>query len=312
MLDRPVPQPEFARPNPVRALVWVLAGALLTIGAGIVAYLLYVEDRKYDPIYARLGTAPIPKIIANIPMVSEKLARLSANPCSNIETSALADALADAGRKDLASSVRRGHSRHCLVAVPGNATPADLLATVIETTSSADTRRLARQVQDNLCNPQALLALVTRLSQGQNSRAAAGLGDAFLANCGADNGIAYQTTMAYYEAGDAAKALQMARANERLTPNTALWPAWIGRSLMKLGRYSEAADAFQRSLTLWSNPSNVVYAEFWNASNALKMAGRYCDAMKPLVQYVSYAPVERSTPQVQKELETLAGLGKCP
>lgn len=315
MVERLIPQhSDLGEPsagNTVRILLYALAFVVIAVaGAGLV-YAIVLEEQKFAAIYDRLGMEPLPKAIENMPYIKADLVKLQEGPCDKFNVEALAQSLDTLGQQAFAQNVRRGYSNYCgrSVRVDGAEATLDNLSV---NGSDAEIRRLARQVRGSLCNYPSLKELIAKLQKNNDHQPVTQIGEGYLANCSRNVMVAYWTMQNHYQVGDFQRSLALTLEFERVEPNDPYWPYWKGRNLTQLGRLQEAADAHVRSLSLWNNPGNVVINDFWVTSQALKAAGHYCDAIKPLEQYVSFDPVKRLSPDMQKELTALAQQGNCP
>lgn len=295
----------------LRTLLYGIAALILGVAGVVLFYAVLQEEQKFAGIYARLGIEPLPKGVENMPYIKADLVKLQDGPCDKYNVEALAQSLDTLGQKAFAQNVRQGYNANCTRAVHVDGFEATLDNLGING-ADAEIRRLARQVRGSLCNYPSLKELIAKLQKNSDHQPVTQLGEGYLARCSRNVMVGYWTMQSYYQLGAFPRSLALVQEFERVEPNDPYWPYWKGRNLTQLGRLAEAADAHVRSLGLWSNPANVVMNDFWVTSQALKAAGRTCEAIRPLEQYVSYDPVNRLSPDMQKELTALAQLGNCP
>lgn len=294
-------------------LVYGFAAAAVVMAPVLITYAIYMEKRKFHSVYIGLGVLPLNSFVEDMPEIRRELSALSENICDDNHVRSLANALIKVDRSSIADNFLNGYAQRCAytLAYSGGYSHITILETLREKANNLDITQSASLLLSHFCNRLIMLDLIHKLQSIKDVQSIAHLGRSYIAKCGYDNDVAYQAALAHYDLGDVNSALQVARQGDAHVPNTVYWPYWIGKALMRLGRYSEAADQFKRSLRHWSDPSKVAASEFWNVSNALKLAGRYCDAVAPLRQYVSYNQAERLTPQVQGELRELVKRGNC-
>lgn len=295
-----------------KVLSLVLGGLGIAVFVGIAAYFIIEEEKKYDAVYSRLGIERFPKTVENMPYIQVELAKLVANACDRQRVNGLASSLNDIGQSGLSKVVRDGYVASCLRNAPTATTSSDALDRIVATTADAEARRLALQVQQNLCNQPAVTKLIGVLQRATDHHPVTLIGEAFLANCSQDIMVGYWMMQSYYYLGNYLRSLAVIEAFQQVEPNDPYWPYWRGRNLDKMRRYFEAGDAYLRALSLWPKPATVVLDDYWRAYGALKNAGRFCEALDTLKRYVDYDPTTRSTPQMQAALTELRGPGACP
>lgn len=315
MVERLIPQhQDLGEPTAslaVRFLVYGL-GFIVVAAAGIgLLYAIVKEEQKFSAIYERLGLEALPKNIENMPYIKADLVKLQEGPCDKVNVESLAQSLDNLGQLPLAQSVRKGFTASCTGPVQAEGFEPTLDALSANSTDG-DIRRLARVLRGSPCTYASIKDLIGKLQSARAHQPATQIGEGYLARCQRNIMVAYWTMQSYFQLGDHVRSLALTQEFEQVEPNDAYWPYWKGRNFSALGRTQEAADAHVRSLGLWSNPAKVVINDFWVTSQALKAAGRYCQAVQPLQQYVSFDPVSRATPQMQQEITALARLGNCP
>lgn len=294
-------------------LVLFLGAVATVIAVATLGYFLWLEEKKFDVVYARLGMERLPKAIENMPYIKADLIALVPNPCDRANLRRLADSLGDIGQRELATAAQLAFAQHCLKPASASATtPEPILAMLIASAPDSDLRRAAAQVQQSPCNAEAMLSVINALQRNMDHKTASILGESFLGACAQDTSITYWTIVSHNEIGNFRRSLALAEAAERRDPSSPYWPAWKGKNLEKLGRHSEAGDAFLRSLSLWPRPETAHIAEYWNAAMSLRAAGRHCEAADTLAQYISYAPTERRNAQVSSAISENRALGHCP
>lgn len=335
-VERILPAQEFAEPPTSRSLkiaLYALSGLVL-IGIFVAGlYFVVQEEQKYDAVYSRLGIERLPKGVENMPYIQVDLAKLRPNPCNPQKVDDLATSLKDIGQADLSKAVRDGYTAKCL-RPPAVATapvqpppppppplppravtappPSAVLETILANSIDPDTRRLVEQVQQNPCNQPATMGLFRALQKATDHQAVAQIGETFLANCSRHPMVAFLTMTSNFHLGNFQRSLALATEFQEVEPQDAYWPYWRGRNLDRLKRPSEAADAHLRSLSLWPKPETVLIADYWYTANALRSAGRYCEARDVLERYVGFDPATRRTPQVQTAQAEMQRLGNCP
>lgn len=314
MVERLVPRSDLGEPAVGRDWFWLiyaLAALILIAGGAGLIYAIWQEEQRYAPVYERLGIERLPKNIENMPYIQADLVKLLDGPCDRQNAHSLAESLTNLGQNVLAEQVEGGYQKNCarVVDVAGyDAT----LAQLATGATSADIRRLARQLRSSRCDYAATKQLIAKLQDDNRHQPVTQIGDGFLNQCQRNAMVGYWTMLSYYQLGDYSRSLALTQEFEQIEPKDPYWQYWKGRNFSQLGQLRAAADAHVLSLSLWDKPENVVLNDYWQTSQALRAVQRYCDAMKPLQQYAGYDPVKRLTPQIQKELTSLAELGSCP
>ena len=314
MVDRLVPSsfdPDAQSGNLLKYALYALGGLILFCGAAAIVVAVIQEDQKFASVYQQLGIEPLPKSIENMPYVQVELVKLRAKPCDQFIVNSLADSLSQIGQPEWSKRVRGGFTSSCMRSAPTAQMSDAALAFLAQNAGDAETRRMALQIQQNLCNQPGVKALLQKLPKTRDNQLVTQIGEGFLANCARDVMVAYATMQSEFSVGNFARALALTQEFEQVEPNDAFWPYWRGRTLSQLGRHSEAADAHLRSLGLWPRPENVVLDDHWRAAEALRGAGRYCEGKQVLERYIAFAPDNRHSPDMTAAINNLSSLGNC-
>jgi clan AA aspartic protease (TIGR02281 family) len=173
-------------------------------------------------------------------------------------------------------------------------------------------RQYAGLLISDHCNKPAMQSLILELNTDLRFLETRILGPTFLDQCAKDYSIAFPTIYALFHSSkfeDALKLLNQYAPQERDSSQFASWQGFI---LEKLGRVDEAAVEFQRALFFFEDMSEVGIGQFYYLTQALRAAGKYCEAARPLELFVNFDPGARSTTQNESLIGELRKAGNCP
>jgi clan AA aspartic protease (TIGR02281 family) len=193
----------------------------------------------------------------------------------------------------------------------GEPTYDDLLSD-LQSDENADVRRYAALLARDVCNKPAAHQLILQLNTDLRFSDTRILGANFLSKCVKDYEIAFPTVYALFHSSKFEAALSLLNEYAAQERDSAQFASWQGFLLEKVGRVDEAASEFQRALFFFDDMRKVGRGQFDYAMRALKAAGKFCDAARPLELFVSFDPATRSTIEIESQISSLRKAGNCP
>ena len=189
--------------------------------------------------------------------------------------------------------------------------PIELFLTRLCAPGTADYIAECRLIREHFCNQPAIEAVIRKLETRNDFLSISRIGSKFLDGCDNDRLVGLFTAQSYYRLTEFESALETINRFPDELASYVDFASWHGFILEKLKRYEQAADAFQRALFLFSDLSNVHIVQFYHISNALKAAGKYCEAIAPLQLFVSLDLANRTLPKVERDIADLRRRGSC-
>jgi clan AA aspartic protease (TIGR02281 family) len=172
-------------------------------------------------------------------------------------------------------------------------------------------RKYADLLASDHCNKLAMQTLILELNTDLRFLETRVLGPTFLNQCVKDYSIAFPTVYSLFHSSKFENALNLLNQYASQERDSSQFASWQGFILEKLGRFDEAATEFQRALFFFEDMSEVGFDQFYYLTQALRAAGKYCDAARPLELFVSFDPGTRSTTQNESLIGELRRAGNC-
>lgn len=181
--------------------------------------------------------------------------------------------------------------------------PRSLDTTPIKTAGDEVDRTL--QVED--CDRRKIIERAeTKLREG-NPQQVVDLSESFFNKCGEHLRLRWLTFEAYKQLSQWDKAIGEVDRLIAQDPYDKDYRCWRGLVFEQKGDVELAIQDYRQALTLQPRLANIPF----NLSTLLERAGRPCEALLPLEQFLFYHPEHREDPRVQQRLSTLYQNGSC-
>jgi tetratricopeptide (TPR) repeat protein len=131
--------------------------------------------------------------------------------------------------------------------------------------------------------------------------------DAYFAKCGDWYRLRWVTYTAYEHVGEHARAVAEASKLIAYDPEDKDYPWWRGLAYEEMGKLDDAIRDYRRTIELAPDIDRIPF----NLAGVLEQKGQYCEARKPILQFLSYHPDLEDRPNVTDRLERLRILGHC-
>ncbi|MBS0247421.1 MAG: hypothetical protein JSR61_12435 [Proteobacteria bacterium] len=291
---------------------YIVAIACAALGAAaVIAYIFWTEAHKYDEIYKGLGIN-LPPPIEGAAAVKFRLDELRLNKCDPDAIDALRRALATVGYKNRGEAATENLTAYCKNPLGARSRPGMENIEVLKFSDDAKVRSTARKFLESPCSPPLAVDLVYALNSDKEFKKAADIGERFLATCGKDGGVGYNTAKSMYWMGNYKRALEIIEYFPNDIATILAFSDWRGFILEKLSRNAEAGEEFERGIDLANDIKTLEYLQFFYATRAYRAAGEFCKAIRPLQRYVSIDPEKRTSAEIDATISALAKQGNCP
>jgi tetratricopeptide (TPR) repeat protein len=158
------------------------------------------------------------------------------------------------------------------------------------------------------CDHRATLEYEEALLQAGDHRGALADSDAFFAACGDWYRLRWVRYGAREHLGEHAASVDEATRLMAHDPQDHDYPWWRGLAYEELGRIDDAIADYRRTLTLLPEADRIPF----NLANLLEQKSQFCEARRPILQFVKYHPTYATQPRISEQLTRLRILGHCP
>ncbi|WP_133218558.1 retropepsin-like aspartic protease [Paracraurococcus ruber] len=173
-------------------------------------------------------------------------------------------------------------------------------------------RQLADRLAEEPCNRTVALDLAQALNQAAEYRAMLIVEAAARERCGLDEALLHPRLQAQLLSADLAGAARTAdELVERYPADPQAW-GWRAELREKAGDWTAAAQDWRQALGRFADPGNVALSTYYSLARAEARAGRPCDALLTLRDFVAFDPVQRRTQQLGTLMRDWRQQGGCP
>ncbi len=161
------------------------------------------------------------------------------------------------------------------------------------------------------CDPRSKLALLERISSAGFVRLAAQLANEHYQKCAKDPKFLLAAYSYNEQLGEYAKALDVINQLVEWDPANATFRFDRGDLYEKTKRFEKALVDYTSTLDLLGRPEKVAAVQFYYIATMYAELGRFCEAATPLETYISYDPVRRKDPQIDRLISEYRSKGNC-
>lgn len=167
--------------------------------------------------------------------------------------------------------------------------------------------RLHNKVDAERCDQRATLEYDEALIAAGNARAALADTQAYFARCGDWYRLRWVSYSAHERLGEHEAAVADATLLIAHDPTDHDYPWWRGMAYEEMGRLDNAIADYQRTMALEPAVDRIPF----NLAHVLEQKGQFCEARRPILQFVRYHVEFTRAPDVVDRLERLRILGHC-
>jgi hypothetical protein len=176
------------------------------------------------------------------------------------------------------------------------------------TFDSPELVRLHNKVIAERCDKRATLAYGEELVQEGEFRRALTDADDYFKRCEDWYRLRWVTYSAHEHLGEHALAAAEATKLMAHSPEDKDYVWWRGLAYEEMGRVDDAIADYRRAIQLEPRLDRIPF----NLSNLLEQKQQFCEARKPIQQFVEHYPETAHRPAIVDRLERLRILGHCP
>ena len=177
---------------------------------------------------------------------------------------------------------------------------------------STEARLLADRLAEERCNRTVTLDLMVHLRQAAEYRAMIAVEAASRAACGRDDGMLYPLLQAQLGSAELAGAARTAdELVETFPTDPNVW-GWRADLREKAGDFKAAVRDWHHAQARFPDPQTVALSVYYSTARAEARAGRPCDAVLTIRDFIAYDPRQRRTQQVETILHEWRERGGCP
>ncbi|MDB4970356.1 MAG: hypothetical protein JWN44_6045 [Myxococcales bacterium] len=174
----------------------------------------------------------------------------------------------------------------------------------------ADTARITQlhnKVMTERCDKRASLELEEALNQAGDYRRALVDSDGYFKQCGEWYRLRWVRYGADQHLGDHAAAVEEATKLMAHDPQDHDYPWWRGMAYEEMGRIDDAIADYRRTLVLLPAADRIPF----NLAALLEQKGQFCEARRPILQFLQHFPDYATKPKIVEQLDRLRILGHC-
>lgn len=168
--------------------------------------------------------------------------------------------------------------------------------------------QLHNRVSTERCDKRATLEYDEALLAAGDERGALADSDDYFTKCGEWYRLRWVRYSAHEHLSEHAAAVGEATKLIAHDPEDHDYPWWRGIAYEQMGRLDEAIADYRRTLTLAPAIDRIPF----NLSSVLEQKGQFCEARRPILDFVQYHPEVAQHPNIKDRLDRLRILGHCP
>ena len=179
-----------------------------------------------------------------------------------------------------------------------------------EATRNQDVQKYLSMLRREVCDQESVPLLAEALKAAGFTRHGGEVLASYYNRCKGDAGLLDPAVEDFLAVSDFKRALQLSDALVAADPASSRYRYLRAISEEKLGMYSQSLIDHIDALNLLGDPRNVAGSEFYEVAQAYARLGRFCEAITPVQQWVSYDSANDS-PQTQTIVKEFADKGSC-
>ncbi len=161
------------------------------------------------------------------------------------------------------------------------------------------------------CDPRSKIALIKRIAGAGFVRLAAQLASEHYQKCAKDPQFLLEAYSYNKQLGEYEKALVVMNQLIEFDPANATFRFDRGNIYEDTNRFEKALVDYISTLDLLGRPEEIHPTQFYYIATMYAKLGRFCEAATPLETYVSYDPVKRKDPQIDRLISEYRSKGNC-